>query len=124
VVIALGVLVFGIFRGRALLDWIQEFRLLRNGAHGALSSSEATLIYQRMLRVLRRRGFQKPPAQTPLEFAAEIPPPELSSGVEELTRLYNESRFGATAAASTRLITLLRSVESWRPRSKQPAGSS
>ncbi len=124
VVIALGVLIFGIFRGRALLNWIREFRLLRNGAHGALSSSEATLIYQRMLRVLRRRGFQKPPAQTPLEFAAEIPPPELSSGVEELTRLYNESRFGATATVSTRLILLLRSVESWRPGSKQPAGGS
>lgn len=124
VVIALGVLIFGIFRGRAWLDWIREFRLLRNGAHGALSSSEATLVYQRMLRILRRRGFQKPPAQTPLEFAAEIPPPELSSGVEELTRLYNESRFGATATASTRLIALLRSVESWRPRSKQPVGSS
>ena len=111
----------GIFRGRAILNWLLELRLLRNGKRGALSSSEATLAYRRLLRVLKRKGFQKQPAQTPLEFAAGIPPADLSSGVAEFTRLYNQSRFGPSVTGSARLIKLLRIVEAWKPLRKQAA---
>ena len=119
--IALALLIMGIFRGRAILNWLLELRLLRNGKRGALSSSEATLAYRRLLRVLKRKGFQKQPAQTPLEFAAGIPPADLSSGVADFTRLYNQSRFGPSVTGSARLIELLRIVEAWKPLRKQAA---
>ena len=113
--IALALLLLAFFRGNSLLRWLREFRLLRNGKRAAFTASEATLVYQRLLRVLQRRGFRKQPAQTPLEFAAAIDRLELAGNVAEFTRLYNRSRFGATTADSSRLLELLRTVEAWTP---------
>ena len=40
---------------------------------GQASVADATLLYQRMLHILKRRGYQKPPWFTPAEFAASLP---------------------------------------------------
>jgi protein-glutamine gamma-glutamyltransferase len=65
----------------------------RRGA-GPGASVEATLLYQRMLRSLKKRGFQKPPWFTPGEFAMTLPDTELGQCVTEFTQGYQALRFG------------------------------
>lgn len=113
-----------LMRGRSLMAWVKTLRLLHGNGGRALNPAEATVLYQRLLRTLGRRGFRKALGQTPLEFATSLPPPELAGAVAEFTRAYNHIRFGRTASASVRLVELLRRVESVpRPRSGSPLHS-
>jgi transglutaminase-like putative cysteine protease len=108
-------------RGRSLVAWVKTVRLLHGNGGRALKPAEATVLYERLLRTLRRRGFRKSPGQTPLEFASSLPPPELAGAVEEFTRTYNHIRFGRSSEASPHLISMLRRVEAVpRPRSNTP----
>ncbi|HEV8144955.1 MAG TPA: DUF3488 and transglutaminase-like domain-containing protein [Bryobacteraceae bacterium] len=87
--------------------WLRERRLSR----GQGSSSDATLLYLRMLNVLERRGVQKPPWLTPNEFARggvrRAQPPEIAAVVEDLTAAYNEFRFGGRSEVAPRMVQLL-----------------
>ncbi len=116
--LALGVVL--LLRGSELRDRLREWWLLRRGRQRSLSASEATLTYQHLLRVLKRKGYRRSPAQTPLEFAAALPPPELAFQVRDFTRLYNHVRFGQAPAASVQLLDLLRNIQTWKPNRKQP----
>lgn len=78
---------------------------------GEGQASDATLLYQRMLSLLERRGFQKPAWLTPSEFARVLPSSEMSVLVEDLTSAYNELRFGGRRDAAPRLIRLLDRLE-------------
>lgn len=111
-----------LLRGRALRDRWRAFLLL-HGAHGAQAAgaAEATLLYHCLLGLLRRRGFPKKGGETPLEFAAALPPTELARTVEEFTRLYNQARFGVAGIEIARLLGLLRQADAWRPRARQPS---
>jgi hypothetical protein len=60
-------------------------RGLRRLGRGRGNPAEATLLYQRLLRVLERRGYRKPPWLTPAEFAAVLPESELARQVREFT---------------------------------------
>jgi transglutaminase-like putative cysteine protease len=112
--LALGAI--GGFRGREIYAWARSFWLLRGNGGRRLTAGEATLLYERLLATLRRKGFPRAPAQTPLEFAASLPATGLSAPVAEFTRLYNQARFGEQAPESARLGELLRAVRDWRPR--------
>ncbi len=104
-----------VWRWRRLAAWLRAWRLVRGGGARGLSAAEATLVYQRLLAVLRRRGFRKTPGQTPLEFAASLSTAELADAVSEFTRVYNRVRFGMGEHLGPQLIGLLRQVEGWRP---------
>jgi hypothetical protein len=78
---------------------------------GQASVADATLLYQRMLQLLKRRGYQKPPWFTPAEFAASLPATELGRAVGEFTATYNALRFGGHAESAMRLSLLLEEVE-------------
>jgi hypothetical protein len=78
---------------------------------GQASVADATLLYQRMLHILRRRGYQKPPWFTPTEFAASLPRTPLGDSVGEFTGTYNALRFGGHAEAAPRLSILLERME-------------
>ena len=73
----------------------------------ALSPGQATMTYQRLLKTLRKKGHQKPAAQTPREFAQSLAGTRLGSGVWEFTRLYNLLRFGQAEIPMSRLRQLL-----------------
>ena len=103
-----------LLHGRELYDWARSAWLLRRGGAQALRPHEATLLYSRLLGALRRKGFRKSAAQTPLEFAASLPPPDLAAPVQEFTALYNQTRFGEHEAPANRLAELLREVRAWR----------
>ncbi len=72
----------------ALARWLRRWRGVRRARRGEGEASDATLLYQRMLAVLARRGFQKPPWLTPLEFARVLPASEMAVVVEDLTSAF------------------------------------
>jgi transglutaminase-like putative cysteine protease len=88
------------WRGRASLR-----QIIRSGG----SPSDAGILYQRLLDVLARRGFRKPPWFTPIEFARHLPIEQ--SKVVEFTRVYNSVRFGGDRLATSRLAELLQELE-------------
>jgi len=78
---------------------------------GQASVADATVLYQRMLHILKRRGYQKPLWFTPAEFAASLPPTPLGNSVGEFTATYNALRFGGHAEAAPILSILLDRME-------------
>jgi transglutaminase-like putative cysteine protease len=89
---------------------------VRRAQRGEAQASDATLLYERMLRVLEHRGLQKPPWLTPAEFARVLPASELAILVEDLTGAYNEFRFGGRRDAAPRMVRLLRRIEALESR--------
>jgi transglutaminase-like putative cysteine protease len=79
----------------------------RRMREGRAEASDATLLYERMLAALRRRGFQKPGWMTPLEFARSVNQP----AVTELTESYHALRYGGQAGAASRMVELLGELE-------------
>jgi len=90
-------------------------RGLRRLGRGRGNPAEATLLYQRLLRVLERRGYRKPPWLTPAEFAAVLPESELARQVREFTLHYNRLRFGGETDAGPALVAILAALEKARP---------
>ncbi|HUE02962.1 MAG TPA: transglutaminaseTgpA domain-containing protein [Bryobacteraceae bacterium] len=84
---------------------------LRRLRRGQVSIADATLLYQRMLKLLKRRGYQKPAWLTPREFACSLPPSEIQMLVLQFTSAYNALRFGGQADAGVRLSSLLQDLE-------------
>jgi transglutaminase-like putative cysteine protease len=72
------------------------------------------VFYERMIRLLARRGFSRAPDVTAREFAATLAGrPELHGPVEELTALYERVRFGGsppTPAEQAHIAGLLRDL--------------
>jgi hypothetical protein len=113
-VVALGVLVLLLmtgFLGRDGWRWWRARQRMLKVQRGSAEASDATLLYQRMLKALRRRGIEKPAWLTPCEFARVVQEPELSLLVEDLTSAYNELRFGGNAEAAGRIFVLLERLE-------------
>ena len=98
----LGPLLAGAARTRGRVRGIQQ---------GDVRTGDAALLYRMMLRLLHRRGIEKPAWLTPFEFAAMVQEPELALLVEDVTRAYNELRFGEQRAAAQRMMVLLDRME-------------
>jgi hypothetical protein len=110
-----GLLVFMIallfsLRGRAMIGYLVARWSLRARRGGNLTASLAALEYNEMLRLLEHRGWKKAAAQTPLEFAAAIPAPNLISPVAQLTEIYQSARFGSHPARIEQMSSLLRLI--------------
>lgn len=105
-------------RGRALREYLALEWGIHFGGREAVTPRLATLLYAQMLRVLARRGWKKAPGQTPLEFVAGIPRPEVAGPVSELTSLYQAARFGAQATDAEAMTGLLAMIKN-RVRKKE-----
>ncbi|MGC8795288.1 MAG: transglutaminase-like domain-containing protein, partial [Bryobacteraceae bacterium] len=90
-------------------------RGLRRIGRGHASAAEGTLLYRRMLRLLERHGYQKPPWLTPAEFASALPASDLAERVREFTRAYNRLRFGGESDAGPALVAMLAALERAQP---------
>jgi hypothetical protein len=90
------------------LHWRKRVARVRRGEANV---ADATLLYQRMLQLLKRRGYQKPPWFTPAEFARSLPATALGVAVAEFTARYNALRFGAHAESASRLSELIEQLE-------------
>ena len=104
----IGLLAF--FFGPPLLEGWRGKMQLRRIARSGGSPSDASVLYERMLNILARRGFQKPGWFTPVEFARHLPPEE-NRKVVEFTEVYNSIRFGGEIGATAQLAGLLREFE-------------
>jgi transglutaminase-like putative cysteine protease len=109
-VLGVGAILYGPAAARR---WRAHLRL-RRAQRGDAPASDATVLYERMLHLLERRGFQKPPWLTPAEFARVLPASEVAVLVEDLTAAYNEVRFGGRRDAAPRMIWLLQRLEASR----------
>jgi len=87
---------------------------VRRLRRGQVSVADATLLYRRMLKLLRRRGYEKPAWYTPYEFACSLPPSEMGMLVLQFTSAYNALRFGGQADAAPQLSALLEDLEKRR----------
>ncbi len=97
--------------GRDGWRWWQTRQRVLKVQRGQAQASDATLLYQRMLTVLTKRGIEKPLWLTPFEFVRVLQEPELARLVEDLTRAYNELRYGGRAEAAGRMVQLLEQLE-------------
>jgi protein-glutamine gamma-glutamyltransferase len=97
-------------RGRATIGYLVARWSLRARRDGNLTASLAALEYGEMLRLLERRGWKKSASQTPLEFAATIPAPNLIAPIAQLTALYQSARFGDHPARIEQMSRLLRAI--------------
>ncbi|HYL81649.1 MAG TPA: DUF3488 and transglutaminase-like domain-containing protein [Candidatus Acidoferrum sp.] len=86
------------------LDWFPWRRATRT----------SVMFYERMIRLLARRGYARPPAATAREFATLfVDRPHFHAPVAELTALYERIRFGGEALNATeqsRAAALLRQL--------------
>jgi hypothetical protein len=89
------------------IRWMRLRRRVERARRGQANVADATLLYHRMLHLVGRRGYQKPPWLTPAEFAGGLPRSPLGDAVAEFTAAYNALRFGGRAAEARKLSTLL-----------------
>jgi transglutaminase-like putative cysteine protease len=111
ILLALGAAMF--LGGPRALRSLRMLHRVRRVRDGRASAGDATLLYERMLEVLRHRGFQKPAWFTPREFAASLPA-ETGMLVDQFTAAYNDLRFGGKLDAAPRLTLLLEELETGR----------
>jgi len=78
----------------------------------------AGIWYQRVIRVLARRGWRKTPAQTPQEFLGVITDAALRDSVANFTLHYERARFGDSADDARRLPQLYAELAG-KPRSER-----
>ncbi len=112
--IALGWLAGITFLGFAIRTLLRRLRMrqrVERLRRGQARGADATLLYHRMLYLLAKRGYQKPPWFTPAEFASSLPRTSLGEAVSEFTDTYNQLRFGGHATAAHKLSTLLDRLE-------------
>jgi hypothetical protein len=110
----LGVVTLGSFLwvfGPPLIRILRIRRRVDQVRRGHASVADATLLYERMLQILRRRGFQKPVWFTPSEFAASLPSTAMALRVVEFTATYNALRFGGRTEVAPHLSALLDELE-------------
>jgi transglutaminase-like putative cysteine protease len=93
----------------AQLRWLWLWKLRRHDE--PLTTREATLVYERLLRILRRKGFERRASQTPREFARELSVTPLAGKVGELTELYLLLRFGRGSVSVAHLRRLIEAIE-------------
>lgn len=84
------------------------------GFHRVRTRRRPVVFYERMIRLLARRGFARSPAATAREFTTTLAGrPELHGPVGELTAFYERVRFGGeppTPAEQVRIVGLLRDL--------------
>jgi transglutaminase-like putative cysteine protease len=98
-------LLAGVFVPSLFARWRRRASLRRIARSGG-SASDAAALYERMLELLARRGFEKPRWLTPAEFAQALPGEEQRLAVE-FTAIYNSMRFGGDRAGAARLAGML-----------------
>jgi transglutaminase-like putative cysteine protease len=97
--------------GRDWWRWWKSRQHVLKVQRGEVEASDATMLYHRMLKVLHKRGIEKPPWVTPFEFAQVLQEPAVSTLVVDLTAAYNELRFGGNREAAGRIVNLLEKLE-------------
>ena len=94
-----------------LIRLLRMQRRVRRARRGQATVADATLLYQRMLHILKRHGYHKPAWFTPAEFAASVADSGFGPAVADFTNAYNALRFGGHTEVAPRLSTLLDRID-------------
>jgi len=94
-----------------ILVWWRSRQQAKKLQRGEVNASDATLLYERMLRFLKKQGSEKPAWMTPQEFSGLVQPVERAVLVRQFTGAYHELRYGGDARAATRMVALLEEME-------------
>jgi hypothetical protein len=89
--------------------WLENLRSawqVRRIRAGRAKPADAAVLYEHMLRIMKKRGFEKPDWFTPREFAATV----RQSALDEFTESYNALRYGGDAHAAERMKQILREM--------------
>jgi transglutaminase-like putative cysteine protease len=100
--------------------WARAQRRIRLVAQGRGDCSDASLLYERMLKLLEQSGYAKPGWFTPDEFVRALPRGAAAERVSEFTKAYQAARFGGKQAAVSALPGLLEEVR----KAARPSGAS
>jgi len=86
--------------------------LLRFGEKNtsSLRTAVASRMYEEMLRLMRRHGYERAETQTAFEFAATVEPEGLHAAIQEFTQVYTEARFGRATEDFARMQQLLNAI--------------
>jgi protein-glutamine gamma-glutamyltransferase len=102
----------------ALLLLVNTRRIMRFWRERRLAASPdkaprmaASVWYERLLRLLRRRGMEKRPSQTSAEFIESIPDRRVKASVAGFTGHYERARFGGSSESAAKLPELYEEVE-------------
>ena len=85
--------------GRSWFESLRSDWLVRRIHPNRAKPADAAILYEHMLRIMKKRGYQKPAWFTPREFAATV----RKDAVDEFTECYNSLRFGGDPAAAERM---------------------
>lgn len=78
------------------LKWKQHFE-----------ANDAERFYQQLLKILRRKGFERPAWMTPQEFVLQLPATSWKDSVAQFTQSYYDLRFGGRKEAIHEMQALL-----------------
>jgi hypothetical protein len=99
---------------RRLWGMLTNFRL---ASHPEKSpKTAATIWYERMTKLIARRGWRKSPMQTPKEFLKCIEDAEMRMQVEQFTRHYESARFGDSVEDARKLPELYEEISTSKRR--------
>jgi hypothetical protein len=107
----LGLAFLGIVFGPKAVRWWRRRAHTQRLERGETQRSDATILYQRLLDALEKRGAHKPPWLTPVEFARVLPASEISALVDDATVAYNQIRFGGRRESAPRMMRVLEQIE-------------
>jgi hypothetical protein len=106
-------IMIALFSAGRVWSWSRRYRL---ASHPSKSPALAASIwYERMMRLLSRRGWQKTKTQTPQEFLHSIPDESVREQVARFTQSYENARFGGSAEDAEQLPEIYEEISS-RPR--------
>jgi transglutaminase-like putative cysteine protease len=89
--------------GRSWWDRMRSTLRVRRIRADRANPADAAILYEHMLRIMNKRGYQKPGWFTPREFATTVG----QGAVNEFTDCYNALRYGDDAAAAERMKRIL-----------------
>jgi hypothetical protein len=94
---------------RRLYSYVRDLRLARKPANAPRAA--ATIWYERMTRMLGKRGIEKQPAQTAQDFLQTIDDERVQLPVAKFTEHYERARFGDSQPDASKLPELYQEVE-------------
>lgn len=105
VIVIVAVALLAMF-GRSWLDGLRSAWQVRRIRPDKAKPADAAILYEHMLRIMKKRGFEKPAWFTPREFAATV----RQTTLDEFTDSYNALRYGGDAAAAERMKRILQEL--------------
>jgi protein-glutamine gamma-glutamyltransferase len=93
-------------------QWISKQRLASRPAKSPVLA--ASIWYERLMRLLSRRGWRKTSTQTPHEFLRSIPDEPMREQVARFTEQYENARFGGSPEAAEKLPEIYEEISGMR----------